>query len=415
MDRPVKRRVWRRILLASSGIGLLAVIGLVVWLSTGGWSDVKLSVKLSRQVMQFRADTEAVLNANSHQSFPAREKQMVDRWTEVFAALEEVGPDRPAFRWAYRDIIIIAAPELYQMNYFRPSHVPNGESTTNYRRAIFLGQLADTLRKHPKVCLPVVLGLLDHPDPEVQAVAVGCVWLHPVSPGKTPPEPQPPLNLDFTEYLRAVEEHQKEFVAKLIPMLRHPRPEVRVMVAEIMKRGFVLLEPRVTIELANQFRVERHPHVAGAMASGLAPIPHWRRWRSAEGKQALPLIAEALLDPDKRRMAVDQLVPAGPEARAAIPYAVQVLREADAEGQLDALRLLQATSPDAKATAEAVPALIELLRSTRKYDCQMNALGVLKALGPEAKEAAPAVRELTEDKNSILKTFAADTLKAIAP
>lgn len=427
MARSVKDRLWSRILLCVGAVVVLCVGAVVVWLATGGWSEVKLSQK----VMQFRADPAMDVAWTNDEESAVRQKQMEDQRAELFAALEAVGPDRPSFRWAYRDIIVAVAPELNRMSYFTPAVYATGSDPDNNRRARFFTDLAETLRKHPHPCLPLVMELLHHPDPDVQAVAVGCVWSIPVRPGEAPPKA--PDNPDCTEYLKAVEERQTEFVSELIPMLRHPRPEVRVMTAEVMERGFGRLDPRVTLELAIQLRDERHRPLYAAMSRSLDQIPRW--WESAEGRQAVSVIAETLTASEKREIAVHHLEPAGADARAAVPQAVLALR-GDYRGRLQALRLLLAINSDAKATAEAVPELIQQLswepvfqpgtasehfgfpnpNDERRYarnELRTATLKVLAAIGPEAKAAAPAVKELVKDES--LKSAASETLKAIAP
>jgi cell division protein FtsB len=438
MNRPVRRRV----LLSASAFGLLAVLGLVVWLVAGGWQKVKSQQgeevaentgqtdtgpeeELTRRVAELRADAALVER----------------RRDELFASLEAVPPEHPLFRSAYRDIIIISASELNRMAMFTANPGFAGAmGGKDSERGWFFSRLADLVRKYPRVCLPVVVELLGHPDPNVQGVATGCLELNIISSSSSAKFIESFLAVAplivagvagsdeavarYVQFLAVVTGQKREVAASLTPMLRHPRPHVQVMAAEVFGSGYGQLAPKAVLELAVLFRDERHQAMYFAMSRSLKRIPRW--WESTEGKQAVAVIAQPLSDPDKRRTAVDLLEPVGPEARAAIPYAVQVLQKADNEGRLEALRLLLATSPDAKATARAVPQLIELLRRqgdgfrtdnqvAREYQCRMEALKVLKALGPEAKAAAPAVKELAEVKNTNLRTAAVDTLKAIAP
>ncbi len=133
---------------------------------------------------------------------------------------------------------------------------------------------------------------------------------------------------------------------------------------------------------------------------------------------AVPALIAALKSPDRevRYEIVSLLQSLGPDARAAIPALIRMLRESDTIsygydiGSVAAMALGE-FAPHTPSADDAVAALAAALRSESK---RLAAINALSAFGPAARGAMPQLRALKEhDSNANVRRAAAKALAEI--
>ncbi|MCC6487089.1 MAG: HEAT repeat domain-containing protein [Candidatus Hydrogenedentes bacterium] len=115
--------------------------------------------------------------------------------------------------------------------------------------------------------------------------------------------------------------------------------------------------------------------------------------------------------PETRVAALKNLELKGPEAVAAIPLVVEMLRDEDYSVSTQAIHTLGAMGPGA---AEAVPALVELMKAKRDYAAE-PVLHALAGIGPGAEAAVPAIIEEMRHPFADVWFLGARALGAIGP
>jgi HEAT repeat protein len=131
-----------------------------------------------------------------------------------------------------------------------------------------------------------------------------------------------------------------------------------------------------------------------------------------QARAAVSRITALLQDPDELVCvnAAEALWKVDRRAQAAIPVLIQGLKNQQSWPiRSDASYILGQIGPEAKA---AVPALIELLRD-QYDDIRRNAIEALGRIGPEAKTAVPALRAALQDEEASVRQKAAQALKLI--
>lgn len=122
----------------------------------------------------------------------------------------------------------------------------------------------------------------------------------------------------------------------------------------------------------------------------------------------------------ERRVAADKLVFMIPEAKAAVPALIEVVKENGAGEEYDserwkarhaALRIFAKLGQEAKA---AVPVLIETLKDRDIY-IRARAADALGTIGVEAKAAIPALIEARKDQDAGVRNAATKALMAMQP
>jgi HEAT repeat protein len=139
------------------------------------------------------------------------------------------------------------------------------------------------------------------------------------------------------------------------------------------------------------------------------------------GAPAVPALSEVLKENDSRvqALAASALRRIGPEAKAAVPNLIAVLKEekTSAATRIQAIDALGRIGPEAK---DAVPALIHAVQTKDKdplSPLRLHATIALGQIGPVAKEAVPALMEALKEKGrgGLLRIHAAEALGAIGP
>lgn len=141
------------------------------------------------------------------------------------------------------------------------------------------------------------------------------------------------------------------------------------------------------------------------------------RWRAAEllgeigpdARAAVPALATALLesDPHVRKVAADALGAIHQEPQVAVPALAEMLKTGEC---LDAVKALAKFGPEAHA---ALPALLDLLKD-KDGTVRWQAVYALGKIGPEAKEAVPALlTALRTDEDPLVREHSAESLGQI--
>ncbi|MBU4502509.1 MAG: HPr family phosphocarrier protein, partial [Nanoarchaeota archaeon] len=130
-----------------------------------------------------------------------------------------------------------------------------------------------------------------------------------------------------------------------------------------------------------------------------------------EAKEAVPYLIEALKDVRLAAAAAEVLGNIGPEAKEAVPYLIEALKDESLYVRLAAAEALGNIGPEAK---EAVPYLIEALKDESLYVRRAAAVS-LGNIGPEAKEAVPYLIEALKDESLYVRLAALEALDKIGP
>jgi HEAT repeat protein len=162
--------------------------------------------------------------------------------------------------------------------------------------------------------------------------------------------------------------------------------------------------------------------------------------RLAAGKAtAVPVLARLLNSNDSkvRFHAAEVLVKIGPDADAATPTLLERLTDTDPYVRAVAIEAIAAIKPDrpevvpalvarlksddrdrvirplsvfGSAAREAVPGLIEIVKSPLPPATRWNAIRTLGKIGPDAKAATPTLIEALSDSDEFVREHAAETL-----
>jgi HEAT repeat protein len=141
------------------------------------------------------------------------------------------------------------------------------------------------------------------------------------------------------------------------------------------------------------------------------------------GKEAVPALVKALIDPDvqmRRNAALVLITLAGafeeeqprPEKmdiREAIPALVKATEDLDGAVRAWAAHALAEIGPDAK---DAVPALIKLTHDSDE-GARNDSCMALGSIGPAAKDALPALRNALKDPSKDVRQFAKGAIEKI--
>ena len=96
-----------------------------------------------------------------------------------------------------------------------------------------------------------------------------------------------------------------------------------------------------------------------------------------------------------------------------VPSLIHALHAKKAERRRDAALALGAMGPDAK---DAVPALIDVLKTDSDHGVRLFAAASLGAIGPDARDSVPALIDaLKADSDIVVRRTAASALGAIGP
>jgi HEAT repeat protein len=117
-------------------------------------------------------------------------------------------------------------------------------------------------------------------------------------------------------------------------------------------------------------------------------------------------------DPKRKKAALGGLYPAGPLAMAALPAVIEGLGSEDPDYVYISLIMLQRMGPEAKA---AGPALVRLLREDKTGHWSFEGFRTVQALGPAARDCAPALVAALRHKNVQTQFGAVMALAAVGP
>jgi len=241
------------------------------------------------------------------------------------------------------------------------------ESADTTRRFQALGRLFFMGKPEVvKVAIPSLIKLLEDPNTDVRASAVSILGLYPVEAKQALPEL---LKLMTDTKQRG----DTRFVA--LGIVKNMRTEAKLVVPSLIEM----------LSLRN-----RNPRIV-----------------------ILPMGIGKLGSDDLRIMAADTLTDYGPEAKAAVPALIQIVKrtEETSEMQIAAIRALGEIGPSAK---EAVPVLSESLQANSS-GVRWHAAEALKRLGPEARNAVSALIASMKDKDREVRREAIRALGAIGP
>lgn len=128
------------------------------------------------------------------------------------------------------------------------------------------------------------------------------------------------------------------------------------------------------------------------------------------GAPAVEQLTEALQKPEMRAMAAAVLGHIGPDAKAAVPSLLDLLKtEKDPTNRRELLLALCSIAPETK---EAVPLAIAALDDEEER-VVLAACLLLSKIGPDAKEALPALKKLSDSKDEAIRDFAAKAVQSI--
>jgi hypothetical protein len=152
-------------------------------------------------------------------------------------------------------------------------------------------------------------------------------------------------------------------------------------------------------------------HQAALALSKMAPA----------SRAAVPALAEALADqePAVRMNAAIALFRLRDEARPAIPALIQALKDPENQTNLATFTYTiqemaaRALGRASGGSAEAVPALSDVLETGGSEEMRLAALHGLEEVGPEARPTVPRLRHLLTDNSAEVRQAAADALRAI--
>ena len=149
-----------------------------------------------------------------------------------------------------------------------------------------------------------------------------------------------------------------------------------------------------------------------------------RRWRAAQGiryvgpeaREAIPVLRETLKDRNSsyRQCALEALINIGPEEKGVLPVVIEKLNDRT-DPILSGIAAQGLGKLGARAK-EAVPALIDLLRTgeeSNQCSNQFHAAEALGNIGPDARVALPALSEWAKDKSEAKRSAAAEAIKKI--
>ncbi len=148
------------------------------------------------------------------------------------------------------------------------------------------------------------------------------------------------------------------------------------------------------------------------------------RWRAVQGirdvgpeaREAIPALREILKDRNFsfRQLALEALISIGPEEKAILPVVIERLNDRSDSHLADiAAQGLGKLGAKAK---QAVPALIDLLRTGEESgQCsnQFHAAEALGKIGPDARAAIPALSEWMKDKSEAARRAATEAIRKI--
>jgi HEAT repeat protein len=126
------------------------------------------------------------------------------------------------------------------------------------------------------------------------------------------------------------------------------------------------------------------------------------------GKDSLPILLDALRDPDPdvRRMAMGGLAGLGPAAEPAIPVLIEKLKDQDVEMRTKAIGCLGSIGP------RAVPALVRAIEQEKGL-VRQGAAKALTFVGASRSLAEPALWRMVRDEEAASRQQAIATLTAI--
>jgi HEAT repeat protein len=211
----------------------------------------------------------------------------------------------------------------------------------------------------------------------------------------------PPRSGDLEEdlLLKSLE----KVVHDLAKGLQDPDPQARLAaldVLETMGKSAMPVGPAIVKALSDPNRFVRWS--AARTLGKIAP---------AEAKQAVPILARLLRDPDLDLATAASVALAryGANAAGAVPALIQGIGATDAEMRIAVMRTLEMIGPSA---APAIPSLARALSDPDARARQM-AGEVLGRFGSRGKGALPALRRALGDDNAEVRKAVSDAILAI--
>jgi HEAT repeat protein len=262
-----------------------------------------------------------------------------------------------------------------------PDHIEalrHADAATRKRAATALWQIGS----YARAATPALRDAAKDPDPEVREAAVKALGL--TSQGTT------------------------DAVPVLVEALRDKQAEVRAAA------GGALAELWAT-ENAGRRRAPGGGGPGGSPSPG-ASLPRLGPQSEAAAQAAVPVLTEALRDPDARvrAPAAAALAETGPLARAAVADLVHILQEdQDRDARLQATIALGNIGPDSRA---AVPVLVQKLRDEKADGVRVNTAAALGRIRSDPALVVPALVEtFLKDPHPDARTWALLSLGQFGP
>jgi HEAT repeat protein len=241
-----------------------------------------------------------------------------------------------------------------------------------------LGQLRK-LGPRAKEAVPTLTKVLDDKDPSVRAgaaVALGCIGAD-----------------------------AKPAVSALLSKLKDADKNVRVASATALA-GIGVRDNRTLSALSEALK-EPDATLRVVIAEALAQL-------DLQSQDAVTTVTQVLLtdgDPGNRAWAALSLKGMkSARMKAAVPALISALKDPDAHVRESAAEALGSICEQAR---EVVPALIERLHQDSEASVRIQAAQALGEFGPEAKTAIPALTRALKDRDSDVRTLAAQSLNQI--
>jgi len=235
-----------------------------------------------------------------------------------------------------------------------------------------------------RVALPLLRDFVDHGDPKLAGEAAEALW-----------------EVD----------RQTNLALKVFSALLTNREFVAIRYLAEMGEAASPTIPALMASLANTNRYEREEAEALIRMldpAALAPINAQIKSNSA-GNLAKLIANLQSANSGTRSVALQVIKMYGPDAKAAIPALIGILRRADYQSYEPRLAadVLGEIGP---AATLAVPALIEILPKE-----SYSAISALGKIGPEAKDALPFLEQKLHSRGANVRWKAADAIIRIAP
>jgi len=199
-------------------------------------------------------------------------------------------------------------------------------------------------------------------------------------------QPEPTPTYPLMQYSRAV-------VEQTVSKLKDPNENVRstALMSLPMNPGHFEKEPELLTELIIPAVIEMIQTDSSDLNRGTAVTLLCGMKEKAA--PAVPALIKALDDVKARQHVAASIHQIGDPAKPAIPRLNELLNDSDRAARADAAKGLGGFGP---AAAEAVPALIETLKTDKNDTVRREVANALGKIGAPASEAMPTLRELAK-------------------